>query len=52
LDNEKISSIVLPFYEKNDPEGACHAVIEESVQSWEREESVIDDITVVIIFLF
>jgi serine/threonine protein phosphatase PrpC len=52
LDNEKVCSIVNPFYEKNDPEGACEAIIKESTERWQKEEIIIDDITVVIIFMY
>ena len=30
LDNKMVRDIVMPFYNKNDPDGACHALIDES----------------------
>ena len=36
---------------KNDPEGACKALIKESTKWWEDEDVVVDDITVIAIFL-
>lgn len=50
LDNKMVKDIVMPFYMKNDPDGACKALIEESTKWWENEDVVVDDITVVAIF--
>lgn len=36
LDNNRVTSIVNPFYFKNDPEGACQAIVKESTEWWER----------------
>ena len=47
---EKVAEIVLPFYKKNDPDGACKALIKESTEWWNQEDIVVDDITVVIVF--
>mmetsp|Transcript_18399 Transcript_18399/g.13247 ORF Transcript_18399/g.13247 Transcript_18399/m.13247 type:complete len:98 (+) Transcript_18399:638-931(+) len=51
LDNEMIGNLVWPFYMKNSPELAGHAVVRAAVNSWKENDSVIDDITCVIIFL-
>ena len=51
LDNKKVKELVTPFYLKNDPEGACKALIKESTKWWEDEDVVVDDITVIAIFL-
>lgn len=40
----------MPFYNKNDPDGACHALIDESTKWWLNEDVVVDDITVIAIF--
>ena len=50
LNNKKVSNIVIPFYEKNDPEGACKTLIKEATDCWNKEDIVIDDITVIVAF--
>ena len=50
LDNETVKNMVLPFYEKNDPAGACKELIKKSTEFWNQEDIVVDDITVVIAF--
>jgi hypothetical protein len=29
-------NLVNPFYNKNDPEGACNILVKESIEWWER----------------
>ncbi len=36
LNNQKVMNIVNPFYYKNDIEGACHALVRESIEWWEK----------------
>ena len=48
--NKMVKELVMPFYLKNDPEGACKALIKESTKWWENEDVVVDDITVIAIF--
>ena len=50
LNNKKVSKIIIPFYEKNDPEGACKTLIKEATDCWNKEDIVIDDITVIVVF--
>ena len=50
LDNKTVKDIVMPFYLKNDPEGAAKALITESTNWWNQEDIVVDDITVVAVF--
>ena len=50
LDNKMVKEIVMPFYLKNDPDGACKALIDESTKWWENEDVVVDDITVIAVF--
>ena len=50
LSNKKVSQIVFPFYEKNDPDGACKALIKEVTNFWNNEDIVVDDITVIVVF--
>lgn len=51
LSNEDVANIVFPFYEQNAPEAAANALVKAAFKKWKQEEEVIDDITVVIIFL-
>ena len=51
LPNDQVVEMVVPYWENNNPEGACEKLIAESVKHWEEEDEVIDDITVIIIFL-
>jgi len=50
LDNKAVTDIVMPFYKKNDPDGACKTLIKESTEWWNKEDIVVDDITVIVIF--
>ena len=50
LDNQRVSDIVMPFYKKNDPDGACKALIKESTEWWNKEDIVVDDITAIVVF--
>lgn len=43
--------MVKDYYIKNDIVGAAEYIVEESTKRWRKEEDVVDDITVVIIFL-
>lgn len=50
LENEKVGEIIEPYYKNNDTEGACRKLVEEATNTWAKEESVIDDITAIVIF--
>ena len=50
LENKAVVDIVMPFYKKNDPDGACKALIKESTEWWNQEDVVVDDITVIVVF--
>ena len=50
LSNETVRDIVMPYYQKNDPNGACKELIKKSTEWWNKEDIVVDDITVVIVF--
>jgi serine/threonine protein phosphatase PrpC len=50
LDNETVKDIVMPYYEKNDPNGACKELIKKSTEWWNKEDIVVDDITAVVVF--
>ena len=50
LDNKRVGEIVMPYYKNDDPDGACKALIKEATEWWNKEDIVVDDITVVIAF--
>ena len=50
LDNEKVKNMVMPFYEKNDPNGACKELIKRATEFWNQEDIVVDDITCIVVF--
>ena len=51
MSNEEVSNIVNPFFDQNRPESAANALVEAANLRWSQEEEVVDDITVVIVFL-
>ena len=51
MTNEEVCEIVLPFYIENQPEAAANKLVREAHLKWKQEEEVVDDITVVVIFL-
>ena len=51
LPNDQVVEMVVPYWEENNPEGACDKLISESVYHWQNEDEVIDDITLIVIFL-
>lgn len=52
LNNAAVCKIVEPYFKKNDPEGACTKLIEESAKMWKQEDDGQDDITCVIAFFY
>ena len=50
LDNKTVAEMVMPFYKKNDPDGACKALIKTSTEWWNKEDIVVDDITAIVVF--
>jgi len=34
LNNDDIMKLIIPFYLKNDPDGACNALINDSIKAW------------------
>ena len=50
LDNEIVVKIGNKYYLKNNPEGFCKEILENAAYWWEKEDSVIDDITALVIF--
>ena len=48
---QKAVKYVIPFWKKNDLEGACNFLIETAVKQWDLQSNSRDDITCIIIFL-
>lgn len=51
LSNEEVVEMVQVFYRRNDAKGAVFKLIEESTRLWKEEDSVVDDITALVVFL-
>ena len=51
ISNEEVASIIMPHYRQNSAEKAAEALIKESIRRWQQEDTSIDDITCIIIFL-
>lgn len=52
ISNEEITKIVSSsFYEKGDAEGAVTLLMKESAERWQREQGMIDDITIILVFI-
>ena len=51
MNGEDCLKIIKPFYEENkDIEEASYSLVKEAFRKWKRKESVIDDITVILVF--
>ena len=50
ISNEEAMEIGNKYYLRNDPLGLCNELINKSTEIWKREDIVIDDITVVVVF--
>ena len=50
LSNEDVMKVGKKYYLERNPRGFCKKLIENSTKYWEKEDIVIDDITVVTIF--
>ena len=51
ISNQEAASIVMPHFLNNSAEKAAEALISESIRRWQEEDTSIDDITCIIIFL-
>ena len=51
IPNDEITRILIPFYERRDPDGAVSRLMQEAADRWQREQGMIDDITIIVIFL-
>jgi serine/threonine protein phosphatase PrpC len=50
IESAECVKIVSEFYESKDVEKACDALMKKAVESWTREDCVVDDITFVVVF--
>jgi serine/threonine protein phosphatase PrpC len=50
INNEEVKNMGKTFYLNNDPSGFCHHIINNSVIRWEKNEIIIDDISIVTVF--
>ena len=51
ISNEEAANIIMPHYLNNSAEKAAEAIIKEAIKRWQEEDTSIDDITCIIIFL-
>ena len=51
ITNTEAVEVVVPFWLKNDPDGAADQLINLATAKWKQEDEVIDDITCLIAFL-
>lgn len=51
LSNNQVNQIVMPYYSSGDCDGASKRLVEVAHEQWKKEESVVDDITAVVLFL-
>ena len=51
IPNDEITRMLIPFYERRDPDGAASRLMQEAADRWQREQGMIDDITIIVIFL-
>ena len=50
LENEKVKEIGKKYYIDNNPSGFCHELVSQSLNLWEKNDIVVDDITAVVAF--
>ena len=46
-----IRRIVNPFFIRNDPEGACNALMKTASKNWDKSGYERDDITIIVAFM-
>jgi len=53
MTNEQVLDIILPFYKKHRkyPNKAIEKLIIKSTAQWSKEEGVVDDTTVILVYL-
>ncbi|KAM3142703.1 hypothetical protein pb186bvf_005087 [Paramecium bursaria] len=51
LQNQEIMNIIVPFFSKDDLDGACNKLMNEACNSWMQRTTIMDDITFIMIFM-
>lgn len=51
VSNKDVIKLVAPYYSRRDLEGACEVLMQEALRRWMQESQVIDDITIIVIFI-
>lgn len=52
LSNQEVMTIIVQqYYKTKDAEGATNHLVKESVDRWQREQGMVDDITIIVAFL-
>ena len=51
VSNEKVKGIIWDYYNRNDAEGCANAIKENAVRMWNANGDIMDDITVVVVFM-
>eukprot|EP00347_Sterkiella_histriomuscorum_P003649 403363481 len=51
LENEQVAELIWPYFVKHSPEAAGNALVRAAAQKWKENDTVIDDITCIIIFM-
>ena len=51
LEGKDVLEIILPFYKKKNVDNACEVLVRKSTENWNQEDVVVDDITVIAVFL-
>ena len=52
LSNQEIMTIIgTQYYKSRDADGAVNHLMKESVDRWQREQGMVDDITIIVAFL-
>ena len=46
-----VNRIVRPFFNKDDIEGACQALMKRAIQQWIKDKEERDDITIIVVFI-
>lgn len=52
IPNDEVTRIVGNlYYDKRDAEGAANHLMKEATERWQREQGMVDDITIIVVFL-
>jgi serine/threonine protein phosphatase PrpC len=51
LSNERVIEIASRFFKRGNAEGACENLVDEALEAWHRDGEMIDDITLIVVFL-